>query len=186
MSVIECANFDKNLWSNDDVWIRTEKTHYSNYLNTWLRRLKSTNAKIFQPFLPIFSFVFCFSDRRKEKNTRTNLIKFAKLKSRWIALQPTPSSHKAQPTNAKITTTLHEKLAKNVTETPHSPSNHRYCAPLLVVQRRTMGACTSFGGKADEIARISAETTTPSPSTARRFAWLWVWPADSKKIYYEK
>ena len=137
MSVIECTKFDKNLWSNDDVWIRTEETHYSNYLNTWLRRLEYTNAKIVLVFSPDFFFCFWFWDRRKEKNTRANLIKFSRLKSRWIALQPTPSSHKAQPTYAIINKTLHEKLAKKVTETPHS-------SPTIAIARHCL---LSSGGR---------------------------------------
>ena len=55
------------------------------------------------------------------------------------------------PREKKLRNTKHGR--KIPRETPLCPSNHRYYAPLHVVQRRTMGACTSFDGKADELAR---------------------------------
>ena len=55
------------------------------------------------------------------------------------------------PREKKLRNTKHGR--KIPREAPLFPSNHRYYAPLHVVQRRTMGACTSFDGKADELAR---------------------------------
>ena len=48
-------------------------------------------------------------------------------------------------------------------EISKTPSDHRYYASLYVLQRRTMGAGTTFGRKADELARRFAEARTPSP-----------------------
>ena len=55
------------------------------------------------------------------------------------------------PREKKLCNTKHGR--KIPREAPLFPFNHRYYAPLHVVQRRTMGACTSFDGKADELAR---------------------------------
>ena len=61
--------------------------------------------------------------------------------------------HPPSLTNPREKTMQYETRSKNTTRNPTFPFNHRYYAPLHVVQRRTMGACTSFDGKADELAR---------------------------------
>ena len=45
--------------------------------------------------------------------------------------------------------------------------NHRFYAPLVIVQRRTMGAGTSFGGKANKLAKKFANTRIPLPPRHR-------------------
>ena len=46
---------------------------------------------------------------------------------------------------------------------PLTPSIHRFYAPLVIFQRRTMGAGTSFGWKANKLARRFAQTRLPLP-----------------------
>ena len=53
---------------------------------------------------------------------------------------------------------MKQEADENLNKIPLNLLNHRFYAPLVIVQRRTMGAGPYFGGKANNLARKFAET----------------------------